>query len=442
MRAVTGSRGMNLGRGFSALQHYNYRLFWIGQTISLVGTWMQTVAQAWLVLQLTGSAVDLGIVSALQQLPVLFIGIFGGVFADRAPKRELLIVTQASQMLLALALGILVSTGTVQMWHVYVLATLLGLSNAFDMPTRQAFVMEMVGRDDLMNAVALNSMQFNTARIIGPALAGITIALIGVTGSFYANALSFVFVIASLFMMRTDRFFAVERAPKGSVLGSLKEGCAYVWRMPSASLIVLLVGLLGMFTFNTQVLVPLFATDILHSGALGYGVLLTGMGAGSLVAAFVAAFAQRARWRLVIGGAIGICVTELAFAFSTNYALSLALMVFTGFAMITMFTSANTGIQQRVPDTLRGRVMGVYTSVNMGTMPLGNLASGALAASLGAPFAMGFGAVAALITTAAIGARIYVRRGDDLMQLEPEEFLSPTPASTAGLQPAAAVRTA
>ncbi len=419
---------MPLGRGFSALRHYNYRLFWIGQTISLVGTWMQTVAQAWLVLQLTGSAVDLGIVSALQQLPVLFVGIFGGVFADRAPKRQLLIVTQTIQMLLALVLGILVSTGTVQMWHVYVLATLLGLSNAFDMPTRQAFVMEMVGREDLMNAVALNSMQFNTARIIGPALAGITIALIGVTGSFYANAISFLFVIASLFMMRSETFFAVERAAKDSVLGSLKEGCQYVWRTPSAMLIVLIVGLLGMFTFNTQVLVPLFATDILHSGALGYGILLTGMGAGSLVAAFVAAFAQRARWRLVIGGAVGICLFELAFAFSRSYVLSLGLMVLTGFSMITMFTSANTGIQQRVPDTLRGRVMGVYTSVNMGTMPLGNLAAGALAASLGAPFAMGFGAVAALLTTAIIGARIYLRRSANLMQLEPDDFLEPQPA--------------
>ncbi|HLZ72584.1 MAG TPA: MFS transporter [Dehalococcoidia bacterium] len=431
-------RGMKLGRGFSALQHYNYRLFWIGQTLSLVGTWMQTVAQAWLVLQLTGSAVDLGIVSALQQLPVLFIGIFGGVFADRAPKRELLIVTQTVQMLLALVLGILVSTGLVQMWHVYLLATLLGLSNAFDMPTRQAFVMEMVGRDDLMNAVALNSMQFNTARIIGPALAGITIALIGVTGSFYANAASFLFVIAGLFMMRSDKFFAVERAPKAPVLSSLREGCEYVWRTPSALLIVLIVGLLGMFTFNTQVLVPLFATDILHSGALGYGILLTGMGAGSLVAAFVAAFAQRARWRLVIGGAIGICLTELAFSFSRNYGLSLGLMVLTGFSMITMFTSANTGIQQRVPDSLRGRVMGVYTSVNMGTMPLGNLAAGALAASLGAPFAMGFGAVAALLTTAAIGSRIYLRRAEDPMQLEPEGFLEPQPSPLSQRQPAAA----
>ncbi|HEY7294674.1 MAG TPA: MFS transporter, partial [Dehalococcoidia bacterium] len=222
----------------------------------------------------------------------------------------------------------------------------------------------------------------------------------------------------------------------------LKEGCEYVWRTPSAMLIVLLVGMLGMFTFNTQVLVPLFATDILHSGALGYGILLTAMGAGSLIAAFVAAFAQRARWRLVIGGALGICLFELAFAFSHSYGVSVALMVLTGFSMITMFTSANTGIQQRVPDTLRGRVMGVYTSVNMGTMPLGNLAAGALAASLGAPFAMAFGAVAGLLTTAAVGTRIYLRRGDEQMALDADDILEQRPAPAPQRQPAAAAKLA
>jgi len=174
-------------RGFSALRHGNYRLYWFGQSISLIGTWMQQVAQSWLVLQLTGSAIDLGIVAALQTLPVLFVSAFGGVLADRVQKRNLMVTTQTSQMLLALVLGVLISTHLVQVWHVYVLATLLGLSNAFDMPARQSFMIEMVGRDDLMSAVALQSMQFNAARIVGPALAGLAIAAIGLTLSFYAN---------------------------------------------------------------------------------------------------------------------------------------------------------------------------------------------------------------------------------------------------------------
>jgi MFS family permease len=305
------------------------------------------------------------------------------------------------------------------MWHVYTLATLLGVTNAFDMPTRQAFVMEMVGRDDLMNAVALNSMQFNAARIVGPALAGISIAVIGVTGSFYANAASFVFVIGGLLMMRTDRFFAVDSAPKSSVFASLREGCRYVVRTPSVLMITVLVGILGLFAFNSNVLVPLFAKDVLHTGPQGFGLMMAFMGAGSLVAALVAAFVQRARWETILGGSLCFCLFEIGFAVSHLYVLSLVLLMLAGFAMIMFFTSANTGIQQNVPDYLRGRVMGVYMTVNMGTMPFGNLAAGAIAASFGAPFAMGAGAGAALLTTLGAGGWLVSRRKRPDMQLTP-----------------------
>ncbi|MHB8575245.1 MAG: MFS transporter [Dehalococcoidia bacterium] len=406
-------------RGFSALQHRNYRLFWYGQTISLIGTWMQNVAQAWLVLQITGSAFDLGIVSALQMLPMLVVGPFGGVLADRLPKRRVLVVTQTVQMLLAFVLGALVMTGTVQIWHVYLLATLLGITNAFDAPTRQAFVMEMVGRGDLMNAVALGSMQFNAARIVGPALAGFSIALIGVTGSFFANGISFMFVIGGLMMMRTTDFYAVEPAPRASVMVSLREGAAYVWRSPAIMMLTVLVGILGLFAFNSQVLVPLFAKDVLHSGAAGYGILMAAMGGGSLVAALVAAFVQRARWGLLIGGSAGYCAFMIFFALSRMYWGSVVLIAIAGFALITFFTSANTGVQQQVPDQLRGRVMGVYMTVNMGITPFGNLATGALAASFGAPFAMGLGAGIALVFTSIAAVWLYFHRSDPRLVLEP-----------------------
>ncbi len=409
----------SFARGFTALRHPNYRLFWIGQLVSLIGTWMQTVAQAWLVLQMTGSAVDLGIVSALQLLPVLLIGMFGGVFADRISKRRLLLTTQTFQMLLAAILGLLVSTGLVQIWHVYLLATLLGVANAFDMPTRQAFVVEMVGREDLMNAVALNSMQFNAARIIGPALAGISIAAIGVAGSFYANAISFVFVIGGLAMMRTDRFFAVEPAPRASVFGSLAEGCRYVLKTPTVLVITALVGILGIFAFNMNVLVPLFAKNVLHSGAGGYGLLMAAMGAGSLLAALTAAFLQRTRWDLLLGGAVVFCLFEIGFAFSHMFWLSMLLLAVTGYGLITFFMSANTGVQQKAPDQLRGRVMGVYMTVNVGATPFGNVASGALASSFGAPFAMAVGAAAALVSVLLASGWLYLYRGKLDLSLAP-----------------------
>ncbi len=411
----------SMTRGFSAFRHPNYRLYFGGQSLSLVGTWIQTVAQAWLVLKLTNSAVDLGIVTALQSMPMLFIGWYGGAFADRLPKQRLLIMTQTAQMLLAFALGVLVSTGTVQIWHVYVLAASLGVANAFDAPTRQSFVIEMVGRDDLMNAVALNSMTFNLARIIGPAIAGILIGLVGVTSSFYINGLSFLFVIGGLLLMRPSQFFALEATPRASLRRSLAEGFAYMRHTPTALTITGLIGVMGMFAFTSNVLVPLFAQDVLHVGATGLGVLFSAMGVGSLIAGLIAAFAQEARWSRMLLGAVGMALAELGFALSRNYALSIVLVGLVGLFMFTFITSANTGIQQRVPDRLRGRVMGIYMAVNMGSTPFGNLAAGGIAGAFGAPMAMLVGAVGALAGLSGVGAWMFRHRATADLRLSVEE---------------------
>ena len=414
----------SMTRGFSAFRHPNYRLYFAGQSLSLIGTWMQIIAQAWLVLKLTNSAADLGFVLALQSLPILFIGTFGGMFADRWPKRRLMVMTQSTAMLLAFVLGVLVSTHTIQIWHVYVLATLLGVSTAIDAPARQSFVVEMVGRADLMNAVALNSMTYNGARIVGPAVAGVLIGLVGVTSSFFINGISFLFVIGGLLLMRPDRFFRADVAPRVSMRRSLSAGFQYVRTSAAALTLIGLVGVLGMFAFNTNVLVPLFAQNVLHVGATGLGVLFSAMGLGSVIAGMYAAFTQKVAWSRIIVGAIGMGVAELGFAFSRSYPLSILLMLLTGLSMHTFFTSANTGIQQRVPDHLRGRVMGIYMTVNMGTMPFGNLASGGIAAAFGAPAAMAAGAVAALAGLAGIGAVILVKRPTADLRLAADDSVS------------------
>src|SRR5438876_5978877 len=267
-------------RAFLALRHRNFRLFWFGQLISLIGTWMQTVGQAWLVLELTHSAWLLGVVGALQFLPVMFLSLFGGVLADRLPKRTVLLFTQSSAMLQAFALWALVATGQVHLWHVLVLASLLGLTNSLDMPTRQAFVVEMVGREDLPNAVALNSSLFNLARIVGPGLGGLIIAWLGVAPLFLLNAISFIAVIIGLALIRMNDLYALVKrstskgeAPKQNTLQSLREGLAYVARTPSVLLVIVVIGVISLFGINFNVVLPLFATDVLHSGAMGFGFL-------------------------------------------------------------------------------------------------------------------------------------------------------------------------
>jgi MFS family permease len=391
MRRGEDSPTNALTQGFASLRHRNYRLFWIGQLISLIGTWMQTIGQSWLVLELSHNAFILGSVSALQFLPVLIFSLFGGVIADKLPKRSVLVVTQSSAMLLAFALYALAATGTVRVWHIFILAALLGLVNAVDMPTRQAFVVDMVGREDLMNAVALNSSQFNAARVVGPGLAGLLIGWLGVTPLFLLNGISYIAVIIALLMIDAAELVAQVQAPtvRQSTLAQLCEGLEYVARTPVVLMVLILVGVIATFGMNFNVLIPLYSADVLKIGASGFGFLMAAMGLGSLVAALLLAFAaKRPSLRVLLLAATAFTGMEFAFAASRWVPLSALLIAGIGFAMIIFTAMANTAIQIACPDHLRGRVMSVYTTVFVGTTPIGNELVGVLASGWGAPMAL------------------------------------------------------
>jgi MFS family permease len=396
-------------RTFVALRHRNFRLFWFGQLISLTGTWMQTIGQAWLVLELTHSAWLLGVVGALQFLPVMLFSLFGGVLADRLPKRKVLLFTQSFAMVQATILWILVATGHVQIWEVLVLASLLGLTNSIDMPTRQAFVVEMAGREDLPNAIALNSSLFNMARVIGPGLGGLIIAWLGVAPLFLLNAISFIAVIIGLAQIRMNDLYALAKrstskgkASKQSTLQSLREGLAYVARTPSVFLVIAVIGVISLFGINFNVVLPLFATDVLHSGALGFGFLSAAFGLGSLFSALWLAWGnRRPSIQHILTGALAFSVLEIFFALSHLYVLSLVLIAAVGFAQIVFSATANTTLQTVTPDYLRGRVMSVYMVVFAGSVPLGNLFTGGMAHLYGAPIALLIGACLSLIAAIA-----------------------------------------
>ena len=353
--------------GGRAFRHRNYRLFFAGQLTSLVGTWMQTVAQSWLVLQLTGDPFMLGVVAAAQFLPVIFLGLFGGLIADALPKRKTLIGTQAAKMVLALALFGLVASSSVEVWQVVLLAALGGVTNVFDMPTRQAFSVEMVGREDIANAVALNSAMFNSARIIGPAVAGLTIGALGISTAFLIDAVSFLAVIAALFAMRDDELWSpppmVRPGSVREVAAGVREGLGYVRSAPLVLLAISAVGLVATFGMNFPVIIPALARDVLHSDASGYGFLMAASGVGSLTAALAIAFSRRARPALVTTGGIVVGLAEILLALSGVFPLSLALMFLVGLGAISMAATANTTIQLAVPDHLRGRTMSIYVTV-------------------------------------------------------------------------------
>ncbi len=384
------ARGMR--RTFSALRHRNYRLFFFGQMISQIGTWMQTTAQAWLVLELTHSALLLGLVVVLQYLPVMVFSLFGGVLADRVPKRTLLLVTQSVALVQAAILWILVVTGTVQIWHIMLLAALLGITNALDTPTRQAFVGEMVGREDLPNGIALNSSLVNIARVLGPGLGGVLIALLGVAPLFLLNTISFIAVIIGLVMIDQRTLHALpNRRTDEKKLGtfqSLREGLSYVWHMPTVLLVIGVIGVIVLFGVNFNVMLPLFATDVFHAGPVGYGFISAAYGLGALFSALWVAWGNHTpSIRSLLVAAFAFSVLEIAFALSHVYILSFPLLAGVGFAQIVMSTTANTTIQTVTPNYLRGRVISVYLLVYAGSLPLGNLLAGGLTTLFGAPIA-------------------------------------------------------
>ncbi len=380
-------------RGFTSLRQHNFRLFWFGQMISLIGTWMQSIGQVWLVLELTHSALQLGLVGALQSLPVLVLALFGGVFADRWPKRRVLLLTQSASMMQALLLWVLIATGTVHIWQIYVLAVLLGLTNSLDRPTRQAFVVEMVGREDLPNAVTLNSSLTNLTRIVGPALGGFIIAMSGVTTLFLLNALSFLAVIVGLALINKNALHIVlqprSAGEQQNTWQSLREGVLYVWKTPSVFLAILVSGLVLLFGSNFNVFLPLFATSILHVGATGLGMLFAAIGVGSLLSSLWLAWSnQKPTIRHVLVGALVFGVLEALFALSHIYLLSLTLIASVGFVEITFAVQAITMIQTVVPDYLRGRVMSIAVLFFDGSVPPGYLLAGWLSGLYGTSIAM------------------------------------------------------
>jgi MFS family permease len=356
---------------FSSLQNYNYKVFWYGQIVSLTGSWMQTVAQAWLVLSMTGSSVALGTVTMLQFLPILLFALVGGVVADRVNKRRFLLLTQSIALAQALALGLMTYTHHEKLWLIYILAFAGGLNQAFDNPTRQAFVVDMVGRDTLANAVALNSGTFNTARIIGPAVGGLIIDMpgLGIPAAFFANAASFLAAIAALLLMKPDQLHAGQPVNRDAMLRQVSEGVRFCFGHPESKLVLVLVAVLGTFGYNFSVALPLLAKFGLHQGAAGFGSLASCMGVGSLISATYLARRSRATRRLLLAGASLV-------ASSRFFYLTCALMVALGFSTILMNATANTLLQMDAPDVLRGRVMSIYFLFMAGSTPIGGYFTG------------------------------------------------------------------
>jgi len=378
-----------------ALRHRNFRFFFFGQLISVTGTWMQTLAQAWLMVTLVGkdqAIVFLGLLGAVQFLPVLVLGLFGGIIADVWPKRRTVIGTQTAAGLLALVLGGLVFFHLVVVWHVFVLAFLLGLVNAVDNPTRQSFVVEMVGSEDVANAVALNSAVFNGARVVGPAIGGILIAVLGTALCFILNGLSYGAVVIGLLAMRDSELKPAPRlaAPRSvtAVRANLGEGLRYVRNTPVVLLAIGVIAFVSTFGMNFNVVLPVMAASTLNVGPNGFGVLYASMGAGALLAAVSVAMLQRPHIRILIGGGMVLGLAEFVLAATTSYPVALVAVFFAGVGVIATSVSANTLIQITVPGPLRGRVMSVYTTVFTGSTPIGNGLTGGVGGLWGTPAAL------------------------------------------------------
>lgn len=401
--------------GFQALSVRNFRLFWFGQIISLTGTWMQTTAQAWLVLQLTnGSPFALGVVITLQYIPVMLFALFGGVLADHLPKRSALVVTQALLMVQAVIFGVLVATGAIQLWHVYVLAVVQGLITAVDNPIRQAFLYEMVGREVLVNAVGLNSMTFHGARIFGPALAGVIIQWIGIAPSLIANAISFIPVIIALLMMDSHAFFTASGQMNGSMLTRLKEGLSFASRTPLIFSILIVTAFIGTFGFNFTVVTPLVADNVLHTDAAGFGLLSASMGLGALMAAFALAYMRQINVRrmLLSGAVFGVFLGTLAV--SSVFWLTAFLFVIVGFTGITCATVASSLLQLNTPEQLRGRVLSINLLLTMGSTPIGGFFVGTVAQFAGVETALLICAVMCVVGVG-LAAAYRARKGSGQM---------------------------
>jgi MFS family permease len=401
--------GVSWRHTFRALRHRNYRLFFWGQLVSLIGTWMQQTAMSWFVYEITNSKLLLGAVAAVGSAPMMLFSIWGGTLADLYPKRSILFATQTAQMLCAFLLAIGAWAGFATPIFIIVISALNGIAMGFDMPARQAFTVEMASREDLLNAISLNSSIVNGARVVGPSIAGLIIGAVGVATCFFLNGVTFIAVIAGLMMMRMAPFERPERAVSAGE--HAWNGVVYSIEHQRVRTILLLFLAVGVFGWSYAVLMPAFARDTLGRGANGYGILMSASGAGAFVGALVVAtyghlFAPR---RLALGGVWLFSGALLAFSITRNFYLALVFLLIAGFGMLLFFSTSNTVLQTIVPDEMRGRVMGVWSLVFGAMIPLGSLEAGVLAHWLGTPFALGFGAVvcavSGLVTLLAIRRR-------------------------------------
>ena len=381
-----------------SLKHRNYRLFFGGQGISLVGTWMQQIALGWLVYRLTDSAFLLGLVSFAGQIPTFILASFAGVLADRYNRHKIIIITQTLAMIQAAILAVLTLTNTIQIWHIISLSVFVGIVNAFDMPTRQSFVIDLVDdKSDLPNAIALNSSMFNAARLVGPTIAGILISVLGEGLCFLLNAISYIAVIIALLMMHIVP--KMETIKKEKVLKGLKEGLKYAYNFKPIRVLLLFLGLVSLTGIPYTVLMPIFARDILKGNANTLGFLFGAVGVGALIGAIYLASRKTVlglgRWIAIASGIFAMAL--ILFSLSQNLILSLVLMLFTGFGMMVHMASTNTLLQTLVEDDKRGRIMSLYVMAFMGTAPLGSLIAGTLASKFGAPYTIFSGGIICLL---------------------------------------------
>jgi MFS family permease len=395
-----------------AFRHRNYKLFFGGQLVSLIGTWMQSVAESWLVYRLTGSSAMLGVAAFASQAPVLLFATIGGAVADRVDRHRIIVITQILSMILPLTLAALTLTGSVKVWHVMALAACLGVVNAFDIPARQAFIVDMVGREDLMNAIALNSSMVNGARVVGPAIAGLLVAAVGEGWCFLLNGISYLAVIAGLLMMDVP---PRPRARGGrSVLRDTIEGFRFVIGTAPVLALLLLLGTVSLAGMPYAVLMPIFADKILHGGPRGLGLLMgaTGVGAlgGALSLAMRSGVSGLGRWVATSASAFGVWL--ILFSLSRVFWLSALLLVPLGASMMVEMASSNTLIQAMVPDALRGRVMAVYSIMFMGMAPIGALMAGSVAERLGAPNTVAIGGLICVAASTVFAARLPALRGE------------------------------
>jgi len=417
------------GQTFSSLKVPNYRLYFTGQSISMVGTWMQMTAQSWLVLTLTHSSTDLGLTVALQALPVLLLGPYGGVIADRVDKRRLMIALQIAMGFQALMLGLLVVFGSARFWEICLLAVVLGLNNAFENSARQAFVREMVGKDELRNAITLNSVTVNAARAVGPAIGGVLIATVGIGVCFLLNAASFAAVVTSLLIM--DRSALRPSPPSGRAGGQLREGLRYAARTPTIAVPLAMMGLVGLLAYEFSVSLPVLTERSFHGGAEAYGFMTAAMGIGAVIGGLFTAARGRTGLRSMIIASVGFGAAILVCAFAPFLGLACAALLFVGWASVSFIAIGNSTIQLSAEPSMRGRVLALWQVAFQGTTPVGGPAIGWIIALTDPRIGLAVGGASCF--AAAIGGVVLARRyrrarPPKAMQLESPASAGPLPA--------------